>query len=279
MTKKHLKFFSLMAQAAAATLREAAKLTMRRKQAADKQNNTPSTSSPSLSTSTPLVSSSSPTKTPSKKTMAKLLRDSAPTENDTTLDYGDPTEKLGESMNPSTGSATTTRSLRASRRNASARANGHSEGTKTGAREEGEISDEESRARRQSKRIKAAPAPLKKIRQNVTGAQSINLNGDTPSSLLLDSSKLSTSTVAKPSKQQPQVQLQILPELLPNGPNGLLHPTSNTHSFVGLANQEMYEPSVDRLSPTTRRLNEAVFTRLLEVGVDDNNCRPGLPSK
>lgn len=239
---------------------------MRVKQAAERLENMSSTLSPSLSASTPTVSSSSPSRPPSKKILAKLLRDSAPAESETTLDYGDPIEQLAESPTASPANTPAARGLGASRHTAVTHANGlngQKEIPKIGGREEGEISDEESRARRQSKRTRAVS--LKKSQQSINASQSTDLHSDTAQNILLEDQPQPSSASANPLK------------LNSNKMNDPLRPTPETHSFVGLASREVNNPSDDRLSPATMQLNEEVYTKLLEFGIDDNHCRPGLP--
>lgn len=68
-------------------------------------------------------------------------------------------------------------------------------------------------------------------------------------------------------------------------------PSPNTHSFDDLNQMTSIDTAtldrsengdedhwMDEISPKTTQLNQEVFTQLLRLGVDDDHCRPGLPS-
>lgn len=276
-----------------ADLREAARRTMRRKQAPElPSNRIPSPPLPPRST----ISTS----------MASTLAGSI------SLDYGDPMDISPTTITPNLNLAGTSSSPvtllpnRPTRRTsrAAAKTAASTRGTDDTSREEGEISDEDNRVKESSSR------DFKSLTSEVRAG--IDTNAMASVMTLL---KPSQNQIAQPPRREsitggmpppPIPPISVHREPAPISPTTSLSiatstraptfpatngtpikarsnsaPTLQTHFFGNLSknvNAGNINEDDEGHSPKTEALNREFFNKLLQQGIDDDHCRPGLPS-
>jgi hypothetical protein len=299
---------STSAKSQAALLREAAKQTMRRKQAPELSING------QLRASRPVTSVSQPPRT--APPVAPRGFQTTNVTNADLLDYGDPNEDAMEiqtknDLNTSHIGASSTASgsipsLSQRRARASRSGIGQPSTARNGfSKEEGEISDEESKSRRSGQSLMARLS-TETPAENFTSTETANLSRSKPyqvpqtphiqpstaslppkpESFASGIASLPPRPKAYPDPMPTNVTLFTSDSYLPpsittstasSPPRTIRTPSTNTHTFENL---EDYPDggSDPPLSPNTLQRNRDFFTQLLNLGVDDDHCRPGLPS-
>jgi hypothetical protein len=310
---------SVSTMSEAAKLREAARRTMRRKQAPENISN----GLPNIASS----ASSSPSPTKGIPAGPRGLGVEPPV----ILNYGEANDPMvvDQPAQPPTqtgvGIAAPPVSNKLIRRTSLTRGRAAVEELNTtngsGSREEGEISDEETKARRRDQfsrtENESTPADPMVPRASTYGASNGLITNGNPPTLKLGQTRPSSSKQSPNPRRVNSISNMAPPPLPSNGhrepapisptastapqsaipirslrsssiSNGFqsLHrrhtaPTPQTHSFSGLVGEDVVMGGFgdgESLSPKTAFLNQEAFTKLLELGVDDDHCRPGLPS-
>lgn len=144
-------------------------------------------------------------------------------------------------------------------------------------REEGEISEEEIRGKKQEEKPKLPKKRAGKKQQN-----------DVPSADKQETLHTSTSTSSAPLLVQPQPSRPLAtPDaiMVEVSTSGLVAGTSRPKvpplQPISRAMTPLHPlPRQDELSPATQRLNQEVLEKLAhyQVEIDEAHCRPGLPS-
>ncbi|KAG8755875.1 hypothetical protein FRC14_003600 [Serendipita sp. 396] len=303
----------------AALLREAAKQTMRRKQATEQ-----SAIGPQIRLSTSILPSSFATgissepKRAASKNVAKPRgsRASPPIINFPSLNYDDPADIVMMDVSPveTTASAPSAvspaRSKPGRRQSTKPWVTSVDENHKHGAREEGEISDEDAGAletNRTTNPQKIASGAMKpKFRDEMTTKEGLNTQNyaATPRRSPRRGNTLPAASRPTNGHTEPNSVEMVTPPLISksaislharisNPPAGITEPSASyrtpsteTHSFENFLSDSIHmDTSFNQLdhsviSPRTKQRNQEVFSQLLLVGdldVDEYHCRPGLP--
>jgi hypothetical protein len=225
-----------------------------------------------------------------------------------TLDYGDPMDISPTTFTPNQGQPVFTSpvvpmpskpirrtSLVAAKKAAAAN---------DVSREEGEISDEDTRTKQKAgRRVKAPvldtqsnsdmhtlpsrPSPQKAFPNRTTQTlRRDSTAGGMPPPPIPSASVHREPAPISPSATIPNVvpvRSSTVPSPTTNGTSTTARrsstPTPQTHSFDKFRMDAYTDDEEESLSPKTEELNRDFFTKLLQQGIDDTHCRPGLPSE
>jgi len=199
-----------------------------------------------------------------------------------TLDYGEPMDVDSKSPTSPASAASSTRPGLSRLGSIRLRATGQASTAllqESKDREEGEISEEEIRGKKQEEKPKLPKKRAGKKQQNDVSA------GDKHESLhtFASTSTSSATPLAQPQPSRPLATPDAIMVEVPT--SGLVAGTSRPKvpplqpvSRVITPLQPL--PRQDELSPATQRLNQEVLEKLAhyQAEIDEAHCRPGLPS-
>ncbi|PVF95624.1 hypothetical protein CPB86DRAFT_799563 [Serendipita vermifera] len=230
------------------------------------------------------------------------------------LDYGDPNEDKMEVQQHQSDTSTSQNvanstasgglpSLTQRRARASRPTVGQPSTAKNGlSKEEGEISDEDPKAKRAGQSLMSRLS-TETPAENLIHAETANLSRSKPQQIS-QTPLIQLSTASLPPKPEsfasgiatlprrpptypdpmptsffapdPQLPPSITTSTASSPPRTIRTPSTNTHTFENFDDYPDGGSDIP-LSPNTVQRNREFFTQLLKLGVDDKHCRPGLP--